>query len=217
MTASSNKVLAQPGEATNALERLIRDYGYAGYLSPQSTKPSAVMFGKTPVQPYARGGKVRFTDDPDVQGMVVHMAKGGDKPKAVARGLKEAAQAAKDLKKERDKVAKQILKDNPNIKPEVLEKRASDIAESNIKWRTQEKPLGAAAWLMPFSQHHRSSVSASHLFSSSLVLRFSLLGAAWSACCRVAQEPLLLLLRSHSHSTIRGALSHRNSVSVMNT
>jgi hypothetical protein len=140
MTASSNKGLAQPGEATNALERLIRDYGYAGYLSPQSTKPSAVMFGKTPVQPYAKGGKVRFTDDPDVQGMVVHMAKGGDKPKAVARGLKEAAQAAKDLKKERDKVAKQILKDNPNIKPEVLEKRASDIAESNIKWRTQEKP-----------------------------------------------------------------------------
>lgn len=99
MTASSNKGLAQPGEATNALERLIRDYGYAGYLSPQSTKPSAVMFGKTPVQPYAKGGKVRFTDDPDVQGMVVHMAKGGSKPAAVAEALKEAAKATKASQK----------------------------------------------------------------------------------------------------------------------
>jgi hypothetical protein len=65
MTASSNKGLAQPAEATNALERLIRDYGYAGYISPQSTKPSAVLFGKIPVTPYKQGGAVRISDDLD--------------------------------------------------------------------------------------------------------------------------------------------------------
>ncbi len=68
MTASSNKGLAQPAEATNALERLIRDYGYAGYISPQSTKPSAVLFGKVPVTPYKQGGAIRrvhISDNPD--------------------------------------------------------------------------------------------------------------------------------------------------------
>lgn len=65
MTASSNKGLAQPTEATNALERLIRDYGYAGYINPQSTKPSAVMFGKVPVTPYKKGGAVRISDNLD--------------------------------------------------------------------------------------------------------------------------------------------------------
>jgi len=68
MTASSNKGLAQPAEATNALERLIRDYGYAGYISPQSTKPSAVLFGKMPVTPYKQGGatrRVHISDNPD--------------------------------------------------------------------------------------------------------------------------------------------------------
>jgi len=93
MTSTSNKGLAQPAEATNALERLIRDYGYAGYLSPRLAKPSVVMFGKTPVQPYAKGGKVRFTDNPDVQAMVVRMAK--DKlPPGVKRATQQADKSA---------------------------------------------------------------------------------------------------------------------------
>jgi hypothetical protein len=91
MTSTSNKGLAQPAEATNALERLIRDYGYAGYLSPRLAKPSVVMFGKTPVQPYAKGGKVRFTGNPDVQAMVVRMSGGGDMPRSImqAKGFGE--------------------------------------------------------------------------------------------------------------------------------
>jgi hypothetical protein len=40
------------------------------------------------VQPYAKGGKVRFTDNPDVQAMVVKMAK--ELPKAVNKGKKYA-------------------------------------------------------------------------------------------------------------------------------
>jgi hypothetical protein len=140
MTATSNKGLAQPAEATNALERLIRDYGYAGYLSPRLTKPSVVMFGKTPVQPYAKGGKVRFTDNPDVQAMVVHMARGKGVTQAVAEAAKVAAKRARDVQREKDKVAKALLKENPKITPEALEKRAGDIAERTIAWKQEEKP-----------------------------------------------------------------------------
>jgi len=140
MTATSNKGLAQPAEATNALERLIRDYGYAGYLSPRLAKPSVVMFGKTPVQPYAKGGKVRFTDNPDVQAMVVHMAKGKGVTQAVAEAAKAAAKRARDVQREKDKVAKALLKENPKIKPEELDKSAEKIAEQNIKWAQEQKP-----------------------------------------------------------------------------
>ena len=94
MTASSNKGLAQPTEATNALERLIRDYGYAGYINPQSTKPSAVMFGKVPVTPYKQGGpvkRVHISDNPDTMLLELmsapRMQEGGKPPPGVRRAM----------------------------------------------------------------------------------------------------------------------------------
>ena len=90
--------------------------------------------------PYKKGGKVRFTDNPDVQAMVVKMAKGKGVTQAVAEATKVAAKRARDVQREKDKVAKALLKENPKITPEALEKRASDIAEKNIKWTQEEKP-----------------------------------------------------------------------------
>jgi hypothetical protein len=108
MTSTSNKGLAQPAEATNALERLIRDYGYAGYLSPRLAKPSVVMFGKTPVQPYAKGGKVNISKNLDtmlfelMMANPFRMAKAGkvNKAEIVAQAMKDAAKAAKQAQKE---------------------------------------------------------------------------------------------------------------------
>jgi len=108
MTSTSNKGLAQPAEATNALERLIRDYGYAGYLSPRLAKPSVVMFGKTPVQPYAKGGKVNISKNLDTMLFELMMAnpprmsKAGkvNKAEIVAQAMKDAAKAAKQAQKE---------------------------------------------------------------------------------------------------------------------
>ncbi len=148
MTASSNKGLAQPAEATNALERLIRDYGYAGYISPQSTKPSAVLFGKMPVTPYKQGGpmrKVHISNNPDTMelelamGGAVRMGTGG-KMEKIAQATKAAAFTARELKSEANKVAKSIAKENPKMAPEDVQKRAAAIAENNLTWTKQQKP-----------------------------------------------------------------------------
>jgi hypothetical protein len=148
MTASSNKGLAQPTEATNALERLIRDYGYAGYINPQSTKPSAVMFGKVPVTPYKQGGpmrRVHISDNPDTMalelamGGAVRMA-GGGKLEKIAKASKAVAYTARELRNEANKVAKAIAKEDPKMAPEEVQKRAAAIAEKNLTWTKQQKP-----------------------------------------------------------------------------
>jgi hypothetical protein len=148
MTASSNKGLAQPTEATNALERLIRDYGYAGYINPQSTKPSAVMFGKVPVTPYKQGGpmrRVHISDNLDTMalelamGGAVRMA-GGGKLEKIAKASKAAAFTARELRSEANKVAKAIAKEDPKMAPEDVQKRAAAIAEKNLTWTKQQKP-----------------------------------------------------------------------------
>lgn len=156
MTASSNKGLAQPTEATNALERLIRDYGYAGYINPQSTKPSAVMFGKVPVTPYKQGGpmrRVHISDNPDTMalelamGGAVRMA-GGKAVSDVAefagkKFLPKAAAASADISKLGDTTLGQAVKEGRRQRESVTLSGALAPLQAPVRGETSKELLKA--------------------------------------------------------------------------
>jgi hypothetical protein len=57
-TAPANKGLVTGSPFTD-VERLAKEYGYEGILNPNLTKPTAIMFKPTSVQPFAAGGAVK--------------------------------------------------------------------------------------------------------------------------------------------------------------
>jgi hypothetical protein len=76
-----------PGMVTGSpftdVERLAKEYGYEGILNPSLTKPTATIFQPKPVRPFAKGGPVHFSDNPDTMqlelaGGAVKKAAGGE-------------------------------------------------------------------------------------------------------------------------------------------
>ena len=55
-TSRANQGVTYPLQEANDIERLVREYGYQGMANPKATKPTAIMFGQTPVQRQKRGG-----------------------------------------------------------------------------------------------------------------------------------------------------------------
>ena len=53
-TAQANRGLVRQGQAQTDLERLIRDYGYEGYLNPEAK--AAAVFQPKEIEPFAKGG-----------------------------------------------------------------------------------------------------------------------------------------------------------------
>lgn len=86
-TALANKGLVAGNPFTD-VERLVKEYGYEGLLNPNLTKPTAIMFKPTPVQPYAKGGKVRISDNLDT--MQLELAAGGALKEKIKAKAKEA-------------------------------------------------------------------------------------------------------------------------------
>lgn len=104
-----------PGMVTGSpftdVERMAKEYGYEGVVNPNLTKPTAIMFKPTPVQPYKKGGKVRFAESPDA--MRLELAGGGaikDKVKEKIRGMASAiGQAAESAGQKAPVVAEKDL------------------------------------------------------------------------------------------------------------
>ena len=63
MSAQVNPGMVDPGEALTAAERVLRDYGYTGYVVPESR--AATVFSPLQVQRYANGGSVREIPTPE--------------------------------------------------------------------------------------------------------------------------------------------------------
>jgi hypothetical protein len=55
-TSRVNQGVTYPLQEANDMERLVSEYGYQGMANPKATKPTAIMFGQTPVQRQKRGG-----------------------------------------------------------------------------------------------------------------------------------------------------------------
>lgn len=55
-TSPYNKGLTDPGQSFTDVERMVKEYGYEGLMNPQQR--TAIMYGPTPVEPFAKGGKV---------------------------------------------------------------------------------------------------------------------------------------------------------------
>ena len=55
-TSRANQGVTYPLQEANDMERLVSEYGYQGMANPKATKPTAIMFGQTPVQRQKRGG-----------------------------------------------------------------------------------------------------------------------------------------------------------------
>ena len=63
MSARVNPGMVDPGEALTAAERILRDYGYTGYVAPE--RRAATVFSPLQVQRYANGGSAREVPSPE--------------------------------------------------------------------------------------------------------------------------------------------------------
>jgi hypothetical protein len=61
-TASTNAGLVRQSQALADLERLIKEYGYEGYLQPGGRSPAAAVFKPKPVERRATGGRTTKAD-----------------------------------------------------------------------------------------------------------------------------------------------------------
>jgi len=49
-TAKVNAGITSPLQEANDYERLVKEYGYAGMINPNASKPMGIMFRPTPVK-----------------------------------------------------------------------------------------------------------------------------------------------------------------------
>jgi hypothetical protein len=57
-SAKYNPGIQNPEQAITDVERMVKEYGYEGMVNPKLSKPTAIMYGPTAVQPFADGGAV---------------------------------------------------------------------------------------------------------------------------------------------------------------
>lgn len=57
-TAKYNPGMQSPEQAITDVERMVKEYGYEGMVNPKLSKPTAIMYRPTAVQPFAGGGAV---------------------------------------------------------------------------------------------------------------------------------------------------------------
>lgn len=64
-TAQTNAGLYDPAQQMTDLERLVKEYGYKGFVNPKASVPSGVAFKPIQVERRAKGGAVNFAKSAD--------------------------------------------------------------------------------------------------------------------------------------------------------